>query len=766
MASPTSSYSKIISTIWVTFVAGLLALVLYVYAVSVNFLNLSGELPDFRALENPQSILASEVYSADNVLMGKYFLENRSPVSYRDLPQNLIDALIATEDIRFEEHSGIDFKGSFAVIYYKLTGKQDRGSSTLTQQLARNLFRTRTDLNKGLLSSVPGLRMLIIKTKEWIMAIRLERAYSKKEILRMYLNTVEFGSGAFGIKSAAKTFFNKEPKDLKLEESAVLVGLLKGPSYFSPVKNPERSLARRNTVLGQMQKYGFIDFTEAQRAKSTAIALNYHVENQNTGMAPYFRTELGKFLLRWGKENGYNLYEDGLKIYTTIDSRMQRYAEQAVAEHMQKQQKLFTAYWKGRQPWTNEDGAPIKNFLQEQIKLTDRYKSLANRYDGNADSINYYLRKKIPMKVFTWEAPGEKAVVMSPMDSLAYYKRFLNTGFMAMNPLNGHIRAWVGGNNYKYFKYDHVKQGRRQPGSTFKPIVYLAAIDKGYSPCYEVMDVPVTFPTADGIAAYTPKNDDNTYSGQPFNLREALAFSKNTVTAHLVQKLTPTVIVDYAKSLGFSSKIEPVPAVGFGSSDVSVYELCGAYGTFVNKGVWTEPVYLTRIEDKNGNVLLEYVPKSLQVISEEKAYLMVDLLKGGADIKGGTSYYGLRFRHKLKNEIGAKTGTTSNYSDAWFMAITPDLVCGVWVGGENRSIHFQSPAYGQGNKLALPEYGLFMQKVLADKNISINTGSFPQPAAPLTVEIDCAKYNNPVLVTDSTTQEQFLNSDIQLDEGI
>lgn len=768
MASPKSVtyYSKIISAIWVVLVAGLLALGLYVYAVSINFLNLFGELPDFRALENPKSVLASEVYSADDVLMGKYFLENRSPVDYRDLPQNLIDALIATEDIRFEEHSGIDFKGSFAVIYYKLTGRQDRGSSTLTQQLARNLFRTRSDLNKGLLSSVPGLRMLIIKTKEWIMAIRLERSYSKKEILLMYLNTVEFGSGAFGIKSAAKTFFNKAPKDLKLQESAILVGLLKGPSYFSPVRNPKRSLLRRNTVIEQMQKYGFIENEEAERAKGTEIALNYHVENQNTGMAPYFRTELGKFLLRWCKENGYSLYEDGLKVYTTIDSRMQRYAEEAVQENMRKQQKLFANYWKGRPPWTYDTGATIKGFLEQQIKLTDRYRSLKNRYEGNQDSINYYLHKKIPMKVFTWEAPGEKEVVMSPLDSLAYYKRYLNTGFMAMNPLNGHIKAWVGGNNYKYFKYDHVKQGKRQPGSTFKPVTYLAAIDNGYSPCYQVMDVPVTFPAEDGREAYTPKNDDGIFSGKPFNLREALAFSKNSVTAHLVQMLTPQVVVNYAKRLGFSSKIDPVPAVGFGSSDVSLYELCGAYGTFVNKGVWTEPVYLTRIEDKNGNLLLDVIPKSRGVISEEKAYLMVHLLKGGADIKGGTSYYGLRFRHKLKNEIGAKTGTTSNYSDAWFMAITPDLVCGVWVGGENRSIHFRSAAYGQGNKLALPAYGLFMQKALADKNVSINTGPFPKPAAPLSVEIDCDKYNNPGIISDTLSQDEILGPTIQLEEGI
>ena len=748
-------YAKIVRGIWLTFFAGLLGFALFVFAVSVNFLNLFGDLPDFKTLENPKSELASAMYSADGVLMGKYFKENRTPVEYRELPQNLIDALIATEDVRFEEHSGIDFKGLMAVAYYGITGRS-RGASTLTQQVAKNLFRTRAETSReGLLASIPGLRMLIIKTKEWIVAIRLERSYSKKEILMMYLNTVEFGSNAYGIKSAAKTFFSKEPKDLKLEESALLAGIVNGPTRFSPVSNKERSQRRRDWVLSQMRKYGFIDDASYKTALAQYIKLQFQVENQNTGLAPYLRAEAGKWLLKWAKDNGHNLYSDGLKIYTTIDSKMQWHAEEAVQQHMKTQQKLFFNYWKGRQPWTDESGRTIKGFLETAIKRTQRYASLNNRYEGNQDSIKYYLNKKIPMKVFTWDGTGEKEVVMSPMDSLAYYKRFLHAGFIAVNPLDGHIKAWVGGTNYKYFKYDHVKQGRRQPGSTFKPVVYTAAIDQGYSPCYEVMDVPVTFPAEGGRPAYTAKNSDDKYSGKNYTLREALAHSINTITMFLVKNLTPERVVKYAERLGLGSDIEAVPSVGLGISDVSVYDMAGAYGTFVNKGTWTEPIYITRIEDKNGNVLFTNITKSREVLSEQTAYLMIHMLKGATDIRLATAWYGLRNRYNLKNEIGAKTGTTQNYSDAWFMGVTPDLVCGMWVGGEDRSIHFRSANYGQGNKLAMPIYGMFMNKVYANKSLNVSKAPFPKPEQPLSVEIDCSKYNNSVF-NDTISQDQIL----------
>ena len=434
VAEKRTRYRNLIVLLWAAFLGGLTALVLYVLAVSINFLYLFGPMPDLRTLENPRSELASEVFSSDGLLLGKYFRENRTPVEYADLPQNLVDALLATEDIRFEEHSGIDLKGTFAIIPYLLSG-QNRGSSTITQQLAKNLFRTRSDLNDGVLSGVPGVNKFIVKTKEWLMAIKLERNYSKKEIMTMYLNTVDFGSNAFGIKVAAKTFFNKAVPELKAEESAVLVGLLKAPTMYSPVLHPERSRARRNTVLEQMAKYDLLPKTEAQKLAASPLTLHYNVENQNKGMAPYFRAEASKFLLRWCKENDRDLYADGLKIYTTLDSRLQQYAEQAVAKHMKYQQKMFWDHWKGREPWADEAGQPIKNFLKTQMKRTDRYRKLKVQFGDDTVAIEKALHRKNPMAVFCWDCPNqEKQVNFSPYDSLRYYKHFLHAGLMAMDP--------------------------------------------------------------------------------------------------------------------------------------------------------------------------------------------------------------------------------------------------------------------------------------------------------------------------------------------
>jgi penicillin-binding protein 1A len=724
-------------TMWLLFGAGTVGLLLYVLAVSVNFLDLFGRMPNLKTLENPKSELASEIYSADGVLLGKYFRENRTPVEYKDLPQNLIDALIATEDVRFEQHSGIDLQGLFAIPYYLLSGR-NRGSSTLTQQVAKVLFRTRQDLNDGALNGNGKLGMLITKTKEWILAVRLERNYTKREILRMYLNTVDYGSNAFGINTAAKTFFNKKPIDLTDSEAATLVGIVNAPSRFSPAVHPARARKRRNWVLRQMNKYGYLPAEKLAQDTIKPIALHYSVENPSKGLAPYFRAEVVKTLLAWAKETDHDLYSDGLKIYTTIDSRMQKYAEQAVADHLTLQQKWFTAHWKGQLPWRDENGKVIPDFLNTAMRRTQRYKSLMNIYDGNRDSVNYYLRKKYKMPVFTWQ--GEKEMYMSPLDSLAYYKRYLHAGFMAMNPLNGQVKAWVGGPNYKFFKFDHVRQGKRQPGSTFKPIVYTAAIDQGYSPCFPRPDVATTFPAEAGRPSYTPQNFEGGFSGKTYTLRQALARSMNSITAWLVMKLTPETIVGYAKRLGITSEIDAVPAIGFGSSDCSIFELCGAYSTFVNKGVWTSPIMVTRIEDKNGNVLREFVPQTKEVLSEETAYLMTYMLQASTTERGGTSTI-LHTGFKFPYEIGAKTGTTSNYSDAWFMGITPDLVCGMWVGGEDRSIHFRTGEYGQGARMALPLYGVFMRKVYADKSIGISTAPFPKPATPLTIEIDCSKYN-------------------------
>lgn len=731
-------FTAFVRTMWLLFGAGMVGLGLFVLAVSGNFLNLFGRMPNLKSLENPRSELASEIYSADGVLLGKYFRENRTPVEFKDLPQNLIDALIATEDVRFEQHSGIDAKSVLRAVTGVLTFSHSGGGSTLTQQVAKVLFRTRADLNDGTLNSNGKLGLLITKAKEWILAIRLERNYTKREIIRMYLNTVEYGSNAFGINTAAKTFFNKSPKQLTTPEAATLVGIVNAPGRFSPVVHPDRSRKRRNWVLRQMAKSHYITNEELARDTAKAIVLHYSVENPSKGLAPYFRAEVVKSLLAWARETDHDLYADGLKIYTTIDSRMQAYAEKSVAEHLALQQKWFTAHWKGQLPWRDENGKVIPDFLNTAMRRTQRYKSLMNQYDGNRDSVNFYLRKKYKMPVFTWQ--GEKEMLMSPLDSLAYYKRYLQAGFLAMNPLNGHVKAWVGGPNYKFFKFDHVRQGKRQPGSAFKPIVYTAAlVEGGYSPCYPRPDVATTFPGVAGRPPYTPQNFEGGFSGRTFTLRQALARSMNSITAWLVMQITPAKVAEYAKQLGITSPIDPVPSIGFGASDCSIYELCGVYGTFVNKGVWTAPVMVTRIEDKNKNVLREFVPRTKEVLSEETAYLMTYMLQASTTEPGGTSTI-LHTGFKFPYEIGAKTGTTSNYSDAWFMGITPDLVCGMWIGGEDRSIHFRNGTYGQGARLALPLYGLFMQKVYKDKSIGISTAPFPKPAAPLTIEIDCSKY--------------------------
>ncbi len=730
-------FTAFVRTMWVLFGVGVVGLSLFVLAVSGNFLNLFGRMPNLKSLENPRSELASEIYSADGVLLGKYFRENRTPIDFQDLPQNLIDALIATEDLRFEQHSGIDAKSVLRAVTGVLTFSHSGGGSTLTQQVAKVLFRTRGDLNDGTLNGSGKLGLLITKAKEWILAIRLERNYTKREIIRMYLNTVEFGSNSFGISTAAKTFFNKSPKQLSTPEAATLVGIVNAPGRFSPVMHADRSKRRRNWVLRQMAKARYITPEELAQDTARAIVLHYSVENPSKGLAPYFRAEVVKSLVSWAKETDHDLYADGLKIYTTIDSRMQLYAEKSLAEHMTLQQKWFSAHWKGQMPWRDENGRIIPNFMLHAMHRTQRYKSLMAQYDGNRDSVNHYLHKKYLMPVFTWQ--GEKQMLLSPYDSLEYYKRYLQAGFMAMNPLNGQVKAWVGGPSYKFFKFDHVRQGKRQPGSTFKPIVYTAAIDQGYSPCYPRPDVATTFPPVAGRAPYTPHNFEGGFSGRTFTLRQALARSMNSITAWLVMKLGPETIVTYAKRLGITSPIDAVPSMGFGTSDCSIYELCGAYSTFVNKGVWTEPIMVTRIEDKNGNVLREFIPKTKEVLSEETAYLMTYMLQASTTEPGGTSTI-LHTGFKFPYEIGAKTGTTSNYSDAWFMGITPDLVCGMWVGGEDRSIHFRTGTYGQGAREALPLYGLFMQKVYKDKTLGVNTGPFPKPAAPLSIEIDCSRY--------------------------
>jgi len=740
MGIKTKIYSILTVSFWVGLLTGVLAVMLYVYLVSVDFNGWFGGMPSLERLENPKSEVASELYTSDNVLLGKYFRENRSPIEYEQLSPNLINALIATEDIRFEEHSGIDLIGTFAIAWYMLNDEK-RGSSTISQQLAKNLFDTRSSAYEGTLAKKnKGLRMLINKTKEWITAVKLERSYTKREILTMYLNTVDFGSNAFGIKVASETFFKITPDSLTVPQSAILVGLLKAPTQFSPISNPENCLERRNTVFGQMQKAGHISAVQLDSLKALPLALNYSVENHNKGSATYFRGVISEYLLKWSKSRGIDLYADGLKIYCTIDSRIQKYAEEAVEEHMKDQQSKFFTHWKKRNPWIDEEGKELKGFIERTAKTTDRFKALKKKYNGDTIRVWKELNKKDTIKVFTWK--GEKDTLMSFMDSIRYYKHFLHTGFMAMEPHTGHIKAWVGGINFKHFKYDHVMQGKRQPGSTFKPIVYATAINFGYSPCYELPDLPVSFPSYDEKnSIWTPQNSDGKFTGQLFTLRKAMANSINSITANLISRVSPQKVVDLAKDLGIKSHLDPVAALCLGVCDVSVYELVGAYSTFANKGVYTEPFFISRIEDKNGNILQEFSPKKIEAMNEQDAYLMVHMLKGATEEKGGTAL-GLNRWGLLGygNEIGAKTGTTQNYSDGWFVGITPKLAAGAWVGGEDRCIHFTDMNLGQGARMAMPIWGLFMQKLYKDASLGIKKERFPAPGNPLNIELNCAKY--------------------------
>ncbi|MDN3687964.1 penicillin-binding protein 1A [Cyclobacterium jeungdonense] len=740
-------YKKIIRYMWLVFVLGLVGIVLFIAAVNANFLGLFGDMPDFESLENPDSELASELYSADGILLGKYFRENRTPVTYNELAPNLINALIATEDVRFEDHSGIDPRGlSRVLVKTLLLGQRGAGGgSTLSQQTAKNLFKTRTKASQGFLSNIPVLRMVIIKTKEWLVAAKLERAYTKEELLTMYLNTSDFGSNAFGIKTAASTFFNKEPRDLSIQESATLVGLFKAPSYYSPVYNPENSLRRRNTVLSQMNKYEFITQSQYDSISDMPIELEYNVAGHNEGLATYFREVVKADLIQWTNENlkpdgsNYDLFGDGLRIYTTIDSRLQKYAEEAVAEHMPELQEKFEEEMGDRVPWIDSNNRPIPDFLENAVKRTQAYRNLRSQYGDNTDSIEYKLNEKKKMTVFSYEK-GEIDTLMSTMDSLRYYKKFLQTGFVSMDPHSGHIKAWVGGVNHKYFKYDHVKQGKRQPGSTFKPFVYAAAIENGYGPCYTVIDQPVEINQPDQ-PTWKPSNANGEFTFERMTIREAMSRSVNSITAYMMKKLSPSVVVETAHRIGITSELEAVPALALGTVDVSIMEMVGAFSTFVNKGEHITPIYIDRIEDKFGNVLHQFVPRKRPAMSEEHAYIMVYMLRGGTEEEGGTSQGLPRNLRDEGNEIGGKTGTTQNASDGWYMGITKDLVSGVWVGGDDRAIHFRSWLNGQGSRTARPIWSKFMTKVYEDPNLDITKGPFPKPERPLSVEIDCSMYD-------------------------
>jgi penicillin-binding protein 1A len=744
-----TNHRKFITWFWIIFAGPVLAFFLFVLGVRVF-----AEFPETAELQNPKTNLATEVYSGDMKVIGKFYAENRTNVKFNEISPNVVKALIATEDARFYNHSGVDLKALLRAIVGALTGSSSSGGgSTITQQLAKMLF-PREELH--------GFGLVTRKIKEWIIAVRLEREYTKEEIIALYLNKFDFVNNAVGIKSAAQIYFNTTPDSLRLEQAAVLVGMAKNPAYFNPNRFRERSEGRRNTVLAQMAKYNYIDENELERVQKIPLKLAFRPEDHNEGLAPYFREYLRDvFLKKWCEEHPkpdgskYDIYRDGLKIYTTLDSRMQRYAEAAVAEHMKVLQADFDKECKKKKnapfAW-NVNKEEIKSILLQGMKRSERYRQL-KRAGLSEKEIVKIFNTKTDMTVFTWK--GEKDTVMSPNDSIRYYKSFLQTGFMSIEPQTGYIRAWVGGISHKFFQYDHVQIGHaRQVGSTFKPFVYALAIQEGYSPCYLLPNVKTCIDMPAGQPLWCPENSagDEKLAGKMMTLQQALAHSINYISAYLIKQFGPNAVADLARRMGVVSKIDPTPSICLGTPEISVFEMVGANATFANKGTWIEPTYVTRIEDKNGKVLADFVPRTEEVMNEEKSYVMLQLMKGV--VQGGTGVR-LRYRYKLMQPMAGKTGTTQNNSDGWFMGITPDLVSGCWVGGEDRAVHFDRTDQGQGASMALPIFAKYMQKVYADKSIKISQGDFEKPAQRIEVEMDCSKYNKEAGGTEPYIPEEF-----------
>lgn len=759
IAKHRKTLKKLTILFWIGFVGFIVIFPTYLWAVSTNYNNWFGEMPSYSQLENPEQNLTSMLYTADGVPLGSgYFRDNRNPITYDELGDNLIHALLAAEDIRFRQHSGIDLESMFRVAFGVITFNPKGGGSTISQQLAKNLFNTRvvTPEERGKFEKGP-LRQLIYKTKEWILSVRLESSYTKEEIMAMYYNTVEFGNNAYGIKSAAKTYFNKLPDELTIPEAAILAGMQKGVTTYRPDLNPENSKMRRNVVMSQMVKYDFLDQKAYDTLKVEEIDLSsFKQQNQNVGLAQYFREEARKDLRVKAQELGYDLYGDGLKIYTTIDSRMQLYAEQAMDSAMSAIQLKFDTLLakEGRDLWTDNDGREIPDFFDDRVlPNTKAYRNLVKEYGENSDSIEFYLNKKKPMTVFAWE--GEIDTTFSSIDSIRYYKQFLQAGFLATDPKTGAIKAWVGGINYKHFKYDHVRLGKRQPGSLFKPFVYATAVEQGYSPCYTFKDEAVAIPTGNGNEVWAPANSENKFTGELMTLKSAMANSVNSITARVMEKVTPTKVVDMVKRMGVKSNIPPYYAIALGTETVSLEEIVGAYGTFANKGVNIEPYYISRIEDRFGNVIYNEPPKKKRAISEDVAYIMLNMMqetvRAGSAVRLWNPFFGYELVDRLQeeNSIGGKTGTTQNASDGWFMAVTNDLVAGAWVGGDERSIHFTRWPDGQGARTALPIVAEFMKRVYADTTLGIKKTLFERPAD-LNMEIDCQKFADVMSESDST----------------
>jgi len=732
----TSTSSVWIKRLWKLF--GIAFLLGILFLVSVRY-GLFGKLPDTAELENPKTKLASEIYAGDGEVMGKmYYQEDRTNSTYADLPEHLRVALVATEDERFYGHSGIDGRALLRAVT-KLG--RDGGGSTITQQLAKNLFH-RDEINRT--------NRLIQKIKEWFLAVQIEKRYTKEEIILMYFNTVPYGN-SYGIKSAAKHFFNKETKDLKIEESAVLVGMLRANTKYNPLRNPNNATRVRNVVFGQLENYGYINTITKDSLKALPLVTNEHSTGHNSGLATYFRSYLAKWMKTWtkkyAKETGvkYNIYDDGLKVYTTLDTKLQAYAENAVEEHMAKLQGQFFHETKRRKrdPWYKEDkqGDMVADpdYPMRMMKRSARYRSLKKTHNGNKDSIDFYLNKPIPMTIFSWK--GDIDTTLSPMDSLKYSKQILHTGFMSFEPQTGHIKAWVGGINHRHFQYDHVnKKSTRQVGSTFKPLVYARGLDDDkLQPCEVESTGPVIVEYGNG-KQWMPKNSGS--APEEVTFYEGLQKSINTITARVMKRLGPNsadVVKQTAGRMGIDdSKFEPYPSICLGTMDISVFEMVGAYGTFINEGTFVEPIFITRIEDKNGNILEEFTPKKNEAIRKQSAYIICKMLER-VTMSGGTAarLRSAQFGIPGNAAIGGKTGTTQNNSDGWFMGITPNLVSGCWVGAEERNVHFRNTRYGQGANMALPIFGKYMKQVYANKEMNYGRGHFKKPELEMTIELDC-----------------------------
>lgn len=714
-----------------------LFILLIVLSIDYNLFNLFGPSPKLFDLQNPHNDAASMLYAADGSLMGRYYFENRSPVTFDQLPPILINALLSAEDIRFYYHHGIDVKATAAAIYSILNGDR-RGGSTLTQQLIKNLYKTRTDDQPGgLLQKIPGIGIIVYKAKEYISSIKLETLYSKNEILTLYLNTVDFGSHSFGIKAASNTFFNKSPEKLTSHEAALLVGLLKAPSYYSPVSNPEHALSRRNDVLMQMVHYDFISKKEYDSLAKLPLSLKFNQYKEGEE-ATYFKLAIVRELKSWCKSSGYDINRDGLKIYTTIDPILQNHAEVAMQSHMQSLQNKFYDHWQGREPWVDANGKPLLDFIENLGRQTPAYKSWLHHYRNNHDSAMKALTVPHEMTIFSWDK--EIDTLLSSLDSIAWYAYILNTGLVSIDPSNGYIKAWVGGIDHRYFKYDHVNQARRQPGSLFKAFVYAAAFEKGLGPCDRRVDRPmrVKYTENGEEMVWTPQNANWVFTGINLSLKSAFARSVNSVAVQLTTEVGWDKVIEMAQRFGITSPLISVPSIGLGTSEVTLLEMVNAYAALANRGEFNAAVLVTKITTHDDKVIFIHQSQPKRVLSAENGFLMENMLRSGLSEPGGTTQGLWDFDlFRYDTDFGGKTGTSSNFADGWFVGITPKLVTGVWVGAEHPSVHFRTSQTGEGLRTALPEFGAFMESVMQDENIKQFRGKFPAPSVKITKAYQC-----------------------------